>query len=315
MPFVPGLCPNCGAKLKIDSNQEAAVCEFCGTPFIVEKDINNNKITNITNIDNLHAEQVVINGQNKLEELIKSGETFIQFRDYLSAEKSFKNVTEEFPYDYRGWWGLIRAKSNDFNGYLENENEWEELQKIYNKAYSVADESVQGELREKFSQFERKLSDFKNSMRTNYNNEMQKIQNLQNQMNALSAEMDQLTNEIGKVKIVKENVGKKIYFWILGACGVLAVILAIFAASDGEFLSVIFSFVVCAMIAGLCALAYSILSAPILSLIKKKYVREIENLENKKRELNENYRMIKKNYDEEKYNIPQKFGWLKEVGA
>ena len=44
--LVSGICPQCGGKIKVDKTQEAAVCEHCGTPFIVEKAINivNNNI-------------------------------------------------------------------------------------------------------------------------------------------------------------------------------------------------------------------------------------------------------------------------------
>ena len=40
MGFVMGKCPNCGANLKINEDRDAAVCQYCKTPFIVEKAIN-----------------------------------------------------------------------------------------------------------------------------------------------------------------------------------------------------------------------------------------------------------------------------------
>ena len=46
MSIVSAKCTNCGAALKVDNAKEAAVCEFCGTPFIVEKAINNYTISN-----------------------------------------------------------------------------------------------------------------------------------------------------------------------------------------------------------------------------------------------------------------------------
>ena len=39
--MVPAVCTQCGAKLDVDPGQEAAVCPYCGTPFLVEKAINN----------------------------------------------------------------------------------------------------------------------------------------------------------------------------------------------------------------------------------------------------------------------------------
>ena len=34
--LVPAVCTQCGAKLEVDPDQEAAVCPYCGTPFITE---------------------------------------------------------------------------------------------------------------------------------------------------------------------------------------------------------------------------------------------------------------------------------------
>lgn len=39
--LVPAICTQCGGQLEVDPAQEAAVCPFCGTPFIVSKAINN----------------------------------------------------------------------------------------------------------------------------------------------------------------------------------------------------------------------------------------------------------------------------------
>ena len=49
MAFVPAKCTSCGASLTVDNSKDAAICEFCGTPFIVEKAINNYNITNNIN--------------------------------------------------------------------------------------------------------------------------------------------------------------------------------------------------------------------------------------------------------------------------
>lgn len=46
MSFVQAKCPNCGGILAVDDAHDAAVCQFCNTPFIVEKAINNYNTTN-----------------------------------------------------------------------------------------------------------------------------------------------------------------------------------------------------------------------------------------------------------------------------
>ena len=57
--LVPAVCTQCGAQLEVDPSQEAAVCRYCGTPFIVEKAIQNYTIQNarIEHVDtvNIHT--------------------------------------------------------------------------------------------------------------------------------------------------------------------------------------------------------------------------------------------------------------------
>ncbi|MBQ7345438.1 MAG: leucine-rich repeat domain-containing protein [Oscillospiraceae bacterium] len=51
MPLVNAKCTNCGAALTVDASKDAAICEFCGSAFIVEKAINNYNITNHNHIN------------------------------------------------------------------------------------------------------------------------------------------------------------------------------------------------------------------------------------------------------------------------
>ena len=37
--LVPAICTKCGGQLEVDPTQEAAVCKYCGTAFIVDKAI------------------------------------------------------------------------------------------------------------------------------------------------------------------------------------------------------------------------------------------------------------------------------------
>ena len=50
MPLVAAQCTNCGAALQVDNSKDAAVCQYCGSAFIVEKAIHNYEINNTYNI-------------------------------------------------------------------------------------------------------------------------------------------------------------------------------------------------------------------------------------------------------------------------
>ena len=51
MAFVEAKCPNCGGVLQVNESNEAAICTYCGTPFITEKAINSYNIINNNTIN------------------------------------------------------------------------------------------------------------------------------------------------------------------------------------------------------------------------------------------------------------------------
>lgn len=56
--LVAAICTQCGAQLDVDPEKEAAVCPYCGTPFIIEKAINNYNIqhAHIDHVDNVNVD-------------------------------------------------------------------------------------------------------------------------------------------------------------------------------------------------------------------------------------------------------------------
>ncbi|MBQ8075594.1 MAG: hypothetical protein IJ237_06375 [Oscillospiraceae bacterium] len=56
--LVPAVCTQCGGQLEVDPSQEAAVCKYCGTPFIVEKAIQNYNVQHATieHVDNVNID-------------------------------------------------------------------------------------------------------------------------------------------------------------------------------------------------------------------------------------------------------------------
>lgn len=100
MSFVQAKCTNCGANLTVDSSKDAAICEYCGTPFIVENAINNYNVTN-----HINASVVNIYGNNSSDFSILAGvlekytgastnviipDSVVEISD--SAFRNFKNI-------------------------------------------------------------------------------------------------------------------------------------------------------------------------------------------------------------------------------
>lgn len=106
MPLVPAKCTQCGANIQVDSKLDAAVCDSCGTPFIVEKAIQHYHTTNITNVS---AGVVNVVGGLPKEDRINAADTFYKMKDYNKAFELYEKIATDYPDDYRGWWGQARA--------------------------------------------------------------------------------------------------------------------------------------------------------------------------------------------------------------
>ncbi|MBO4343172.1 MAG: leucine-rich repeat domain-containing protein [Clostridia bacterium] len=68
MPLVNAKCTNCGSNLEVDNTKDAAICQYCGMPYVVEKAINNFNVTN-----NIQANVVNVFGGNSADFVIRAG--------------------------------------------------------------------------------------------------------------------------------------------------------------------------------------------------------------------------------------------------
>ena len=64
MALVAAKCPQCGANLNVDETKDACVCEYCGTPFITEKAINNYNVS-VTNQNNFDGATINVSKQEQ----------------------------------------------------------------------------------------------------------------------------------------------------------------------------------------------------------------------------------------------------------
>ncbi|MDO4747551.1 MAG: hypothetical protein Q4A12_00075 [Eubacteriales bacterium] len=137
MPLVNAKCTNCGATLEVDNTQVTSVCGYCGSAYFVEQAIQNYNYY-VTN--NINAENVIISGKGDAEKerLIKNANVNERFGDYEKAFQIYREITNDYPDEYRGWLGMVSISTNSFSKLDLEFEKFEELSTFMNKALVCA---------------------------------------------------------------------------------------------------------------------------------------------------------------------------------
>ena len=114
-------CPNCDANIELDPKKTFFVCNYCGANISVK-----NAIT-------------AYQEEQKKEYRLKIAEECLEKEITEDAVKIYKEITKEFPNDYRGWWGIIRC--NPISA-----NHLEPMDNVYKKAIAFAPEKDRTEI-------------------------------------------------------------------------------------------------------------------------------------------------------------------------
>ncbi|MBR4051226.1 MAG: hypothetical protein IKK09_12065 [Clostridia bacterium] len=133
MAMISAVCTQCGARLEINSEKESAICPYCDTPFLIEK-----------KTDKLKSEA---------DNLAKSGDTFLTLKEYSAARGKFEMLSNKFPYDYRGWWGLVKTDSKNFTDFGISKMKLDEINQFYSKASTVATVAQRNEMQHQFENY------------------------------------------------------------------------------------------------------------------------------------------------------------------
>ena len=108
--LVAAKCTNCGAALTVDPGQQAAVCSYCGMPYIVEKAIQNYNITNVT-----IGTQINVSGPDAGNLLSLAGSSLRAGR-YVQAVGYADRALESDPANIDAWIVKILAAGYDIEG-------------------------------------------------------------------------------------------------------------------------------------------------------------------------------------------------------
>lgn len=88
-------CSVCGGALVMSDDGEKAVCESCGMSF--KKETVKKMILELSG-------PVKVEGIQNSDSLADRAETFLRMGEIGKAQAAFRQMTDEYPADYRGWW-------------------------------------------------------------------------------------------------------------------------------------------------------------------------------------------------------------------
>lgn len=119
MSVVKAKCTNCGANLEVDSINDAAVCPYCKTAYVVEKAINNYNTTN-------YIDAKVVNffdGQyNPLNQMVKKAQGYLKLDQAEKAFETYCQIAEEYPDECIGHYMMCKL-AIDALGYTYSINQ------------------------------------------------------------------------------------------------------------------------------------------------------------------------------------------------
>lgn len=136
MSLVSLKCKNCGSGVAYNDDAQMVTCNHCGSTFMLselldEKDLNFIKAN----------KEIDVEKKMEVGKLLKQAETLIYQAEYRQAEEVYKKVIELDEKNYKGYYGVVKAKTHNFNKVPENED-YAEYAKIALKYVDVDEKNL-----------------------------------------------------------------------------------------------------------------------------------------------------------------------------
>lgn len=130
MRLEPAKCVSCGSVLDVNPNLEKATCHYCGTTYLVQDAIKHYR----TSIEYFYANTVYLSGGSSAQSQLEAAEAFMKLKKYNDALETFEEVCKIAPQNYLGWWGQLRALTEDFSKNLKYKKELNRIRDVFEAA-------------------------------------------------------------------------------------------------------------------------------------------------------------------------------------
>lgn len=115
------ICDICGGDIVMNSTGEFAVCESCGMKHSKERvQAKIQEIKGTVSVEGTVevAGTVKVEGINDAEKLYENAKAFIKLGEFEKSKKVLEELVDKYPDDYRGWWGILELKTENFTKYV-----------------------------------------------------------------------------------------------------------------------------------------------------------------------------------------------------
>ncbi len=132
------VCPQCGAPLTLADDKGNMKCEYCGT----------------VSLDNRHSfVHATRDFEAELNHYLENAEALMSDGEYNIAFNQFGEIAIKFSKDYRGWWGMVRAITQEFTVTDISEESGKVLGRYYKNAKSKAPDDKEAEIEAAYNEY------------------------------------------------------------------------------------------------------------------------------------------------------------------
>lgn len=124
MSIITLKCKNCGSDLSINHDSKTITCLHCGSTFMMVDLLDEHDVAFSKNMKPQDLETKI-----EFAEALKQGETYLYKAEYQLAEQSFKRAIELNNKNYKGYWGVVKAKTSNLNK-IPDEKDYYEYAKL-----------------------------------------------------------------------------------------------------------------------------------------------------------------------------------------
>lgn len=140
------VCKICGGKLVMDNASDSATCDSCGISYQQEKLKKMMvELSGPLKIDG----PVQVDGIQSKEKQVQNADTFITLKDLAHAKEIYLRLTDQYPDDYRGWWGQLRVMILEHSKF---DRRHDEAKKYFDHAIQFAPADKATDIRRTYSE-------------------------------------------------------------------------------------------------------------------------------------------------------------------